>query len=147
MASNLNLFVVNSWAWRDQPNAFIVGGNHSHTVARFSNDTIAQQQGLPGFGPAVASLHAVPGHANDIGWEVDFGVNWKLLENFSWDATFALWKPGSWWSYAYPNTAEIYRRNAGTVPQAPLDQIGATTGLGRNIDPLIGFESSLIVEF
>lgn len=147
VASNLNTFLVYSRAWRDQPNAFILGGNYSHTVARFSNDTMARQQGLAGFGAPVPGLRAVPDHARDVGWEVDFGVNWKLLENFIWSSTFAVWKPGNWWAYAYPNTAEIYRRNGGRVPQAPLDMIGATTALGREIDPLIAFESSLKVEF
>jgi hypothetical protein len=147
VASNLNAFVVNSWAWRDQVNAFVLGGNYSHTLARFSNDTIAQQKGLPGFGAPVAGLQAVPDHARDIGWEVDFGVNWKLLGNLSWNTVIAIWKSGTWWSHAYPNTAAIYRRNGGTVPQAPLDQVGATVGLGRAIDPLIAIESDLTVEF
>jgi len=147
VAANLNLFAANSWAWRDQANAFVLGGNYSHTVARFSNDTIARQQGLPGFGAPVLGLQAVPDHASDIGWEVDFGWNWRILENLTWNSVLAFWQTGSWWSYAYPNTAEIYRRNAGTVPQAPPDQAGATAGLSRNIDPLVAFESSLIVEF
>ncbi|AFM27215.1 hypothetical protein [Desulfomonile tiedjei] len=147
VASNLNAFVTNSWAWRDQPNAFILGGNYSHTLARFTNDTMAQQQGIPGFGAPVPGLQAVPDHARDVGWEVDFGWNWKVLENLTWNSVLAFWQPGTWWSYAYPNTAEIYRRNGGTVPQAPLDQVGATSGVGRKIDPLIGFESSLIVDF
>lgn len=147
IAANLNLFLVNSWAWRDQANAFVLGGNYSHTVARFSNNTIAQQKGLAGFGAPVPGLQAVPDHASDIGWEVDFGWNWKVLENLTWNSVLAFWQPGSWWSYAYPNTAEIYRRNGGTVPQDPLDEVGATSGLGRKIDCLVGFESSLIVSF
>ena len=147
VAANLNLFVVNSWAWRDQANAFVLGGNYSHTVARFSNDTIAQQKGFPGFDPPVPGLRPVPDYANDIGWEVDLGWNWRILESLTWNSVLAFWQPRSWWSHAYPNTAEIYRRNGGTVPQAPRDQVGATSGLGRKIDPLIGFESSISVEF
>ncbi|MEW6532343.1 MAG: hypothetical protein AB1473_16050 [Thermodesulfobacteriota bacterium] len=147
VASNLNVFVVNSWAWRDQPNAYVLGGNYSHTLARFSNDTIARQKGLAGFGTPVPGLQAVPDHASHIGWEVDFGLNWQLLENLTWNSVLAFWQPGTWWSYAYPNTAEIYRRNAGTVPQTPTDQAGATFDPGRKIDPMVAFESSLLVEF
>jgi len=44
-------------------------------------------------------------------------------------------------------TAAIYRRNGGTVPQNPRDQVGAATGLGRNIDPLIAIESDITVSF
>ncbi len=42
-----------------------------------------------------------------------WAANWKLLENFTWNTTFAYWQPGTWWSYAYPNTAHIYRVNRG----------------------------------
>jgi hypothetical protein len=145
VASNLNVYVVNSWAWRDQTNANILGGDYSHTLKRFTNNTIAEQKRM--FGTPVPGLRAVPHHASDIGWEVDLGVNWSLLENVTWSTVLAIWKPGSWWSYAYPNTAAIYRRNNGTVPQNPRDQVGATTGLGRNIDPLIAIESDVTVSF
>jgi hypothetical protein len=116
-------------------------------VARFSNDTIARQKGLSGFGPLVSGLQAIPENANDIGWEVDLGWSWKVLENLTWNSVLALWQPGAWWSYAYPNTAEIYRRNGGVVPQFPPDQAGATYGFGRPINMLVGFESSFLVEF
>lgn len=147
IASNLNLFLTNSWAWRDQTNANILGGNYSHTLARFNNNTVAGQQRLAGFDTPVSGLRAVPDYASFVGWELDFGVNWKIIENVTWNSVFALWKPGSWWSYAYPNTAAIYRRNNGTVPQDPKDQAGATTGLGRTIDPLIALQSDITIEF
>jgi len=148
VASNLNVYIVNSWAWRDQPNAFVLGGDSSHTVARFTNDTIARQKGIPGFGPPIPGLQAVSDHARDVGWEIDCGMTWKILENLTWNTVFAIWKPGSWWSYAYPNTAEIYRRNGGVVPQAPaLDRIGATSNAGRSIDPLFALQSEFAVEF
>jgi len=38
---------------------------------------------------------------NDLGWEVNAGINWKLLENFRFDALFAYWKPGKWFNWAY----------------------------------------------
>lgn len=147
VASNLNLFAVNSWAWRDQANAYITAGDYSHTLQRFNNNTVASQKGLAGFDAPVSGLRAVPDNASFVGWEIDFGINWKIIENVTWNSVFALWQPGSWWSYAYPNTSEIYRRNGGTVPQAPKDQPGAVTGLGRSIDPLIAFQSDITVEF
>ncbi len=53
VASNLNFFFTNSWAWRDQTNANVLGGDYSHTVARFTNDTVARHQGFSGFGVPV----------------------------------------------------------------------------------------------
>ena len=89
----------------------------------------------------------MPNHASDIGWEIDLGLNWALLENVTWNAVFAFWKPGTWWSHAYPNTSSIYRRNGGIVPQDPKDQAGAITGMGRSIDPLIALQSDITISF
>jgi len=146
-AANLKVCIVYSRAWRDQTNAFVLGGDYSHTVAAFTNNTIARQQGLAGFDPPVPGLRAVPDHANEVGWEVDLGFDWKLLENFTLRHVFAFWKPGNWWSYAYPNTVAIYRRNGGTVPQAPTDSVGALTDAGRDINPLFAFQTEFRTEF
>ncbi len=81
---------------------------------------------------------------------MNVGFGWKLLENLVWKTTFAYWKPGAWWSYAYPNTAAIYAFNNGTVPTAGAaggDQTRALFGLGRDIDPLFGVESNILFQF
>jgi hypothetical protein len=143
VASNLNVYGVFSTAWRDQPNAFRLGGNLLHTQHRFDNNDILEAQ----LGVGDPFVFAVPDHARDIGWEVDLGVNWKLIENLTWNGILAIWQPGNWWSYAYPNTAAIWRA---TPPGAPLienDFFLATANLGRDIDPLIGFETTLEIFF
>jgi len=143
LAANLNLFGIYSYAWRDQPNAYTLGGDQRGGARLFTNDDIAMAQGiLPGY----FGQTAVPDSAREIGWEVDAGLAWKILENLAWKTTFAYWKPGAWWSYAYPNTAAIYRSNGGAAIVAN-DPIRAQTDLGRDINPLFAIESNLLISF
>jgi hypothetical protein len=143
IAANLNLSVVYAYAWRDQPTAYRLGGDYRIGAQQWSNEDIRLAQ-LGTF-----RGHAVPDSARDIGWEVDLGINWKLLENLTWDTTLAYWKPGTWWSFAFPNTAEIYK--LGYVPTAiPNNAFGeatATQQLGREIDALFSVETRLLVSF
>ena len=109
IAANLNTFVVFSKAWRDQASAYTLGGDYRIGGRPFTNDDIAAAQGIAG-SPNIAAGHtrvAVPESANDIGWELDFGHDWKILEGLTWSTTFALWKPGNWWAHAFP-TRRIY---------------------------------------
>jgi hypothetical protein len=151
VASNLNVFALYSYAWRDQPTAYTLGGDGLGAARLFTNDDIAAAQGILTItDDAFSGLRrAVPDSAREIGWEIDAGFDWKLLENLVWKCTFAYWKPGNWWSYAYPNTAEIYRgvgagtpaRNYNTTPG------GSLVGLGRDVDPFFAVESNLLVSF
>ncbi len=143
LASNLNVAGVYSFAWRDQPNAYRLGGNYQLGIQPWTNNDILGSQSGTGVG------RAVPDHARNIGWEVDLALEWKLLENLTWSSTFALWQPGTWWSHGFPNTAAIYR--TGTVPNAnPNDAAGearAVIGSGRHIDPLFAVESKVLITF
>jgi len=143
VASNLNFFTVYSNAWRDQTNTHRLGGSYQIGLTAFTNANIATAQ-AGGFGG-----HAVPDNFRFIGWEIDTGVNWKLLENLTWNTALCLWQPGNWWGAAYPNTSAIYR--AGTVPNAnPNTAAGealATTNFDRRIDPLFAVETTLLINF
>jgi hypothetical protein len=143
VASNLNFFTVYSNAWRDQPNAHRLGGSYQVGLQTFTNSDIATAQ-AGGF-----AGRAVPNNFRFVGWEIDTGVNWKLLENLTWNTTLCLWQPGNWWGAAYPNTSAIYR--TGIVPNAnPNTAVGearATVNFDRNIDPLFAVETTLNVNF
>jgi hypothetical protein len=139
VAANLNLYVLFSYAWRDQPNAWTLGGDYRLGLRRFDNDDLLNLH------TGASSRTPVPDHARGIGWEVDFGVDWKLLEHLIWSAEFAYWKPGNWWAYAYPNTAAIYRNNG--LAAIVANQAWATIGAGRDIDPLLSMETRLSVAF
>lgn len=146
IAANLNLRAVLSKAWRDQPNAYRFGGDYQIGARHWTNDDIWNwQQGPARFG------HAVPDHAREIGWELDLGLDWNLLENFTWRTTMAYWKPGNWWAYAFPNTAHIYRALGGVAatdnPNNATGEARATFNPDRAIDPLIAIETTLVIKF
>jgi hypothetical protein len=149
VAANLNIFGLFSYAWRDQPNAYTLGGDWRGGIRPFTNDDIAFQQGIIGAASGrFAGQQAVPDHAREIGWEVDAGLTWKLLENLNWNTIFAYWKPGIWWSYAYPDTAAIYRANGGaSIASSAANGPVATSRVGRNIDPLFATETSIMIKF
>jgi len=74
-----------------------------------------------------------------LGWEADVGVNWKLLEGLTFNARGAWWQPGNWFKYAYVDYTDFNTVNIGGMA-APINP-------NRTIDPIIGFEGSLLVEF
>jgi hypothetical protein len=150
VASNLNLFAVYSYAWRDQPTGYTLGGDLAGGARLFTNDDLAQAQGRTITGAAAYfGQTPVPDSARDIGYEIDAGFNWKLLENLMWGSTFAYWTPGNWWAYAYPNTAAIYRANGGAtiVANTAGNRPAALFNLDRHIDPLFAVETKLTVSF
>ncbi len=77
---------------------------------------------------------------NNLGWEVDAGFDWKLLEGLLVNCTFAYWQPGQWFNYAAISKANPgwntpnAGNNWGTIP-------------GRNIDPTFGMELKVVGEF
>jgi hypothetical protein len=151
VAANLNLFAVYSTAWRDQPWGYVIGGNWIDGCSKFTNDDLLDLQvNGAGFNLADGRENAVPESARDIGWEIDLGFEWKLLEHLTWRGSFSYWQPGIWWSYAYPNTAWMHR----VFPNTDLRTLGgaareaaATFGAGRAIDPLFAIETGMRVNF
>ena len=140
VAANLNIFGIYAQAWRDQPSMWQLGGDYYRGVARYSNEKLRT------FQLGTTPDTPVPDSARDIGWEVDCGFAWKLLENCTWAATFAYWQPGSWWSHALPNSAYMYRQISTTASlTANRDQ--AIYGAGRQIDPLFAVETNLLIQF
>lgn len=133
------MFVVLSQAWRDQAVAYRLGGDYRIQGRKWTNEDIRQWQQAP------STDMAVPEHANNIGWEVDFGCDWKLLEGLTWSSTFAIWKPGNWWAHAFPNTANMYRQTSGQAITA--NQPTAIFDLGREIDPLFAVETRINISF
>lgn len=141
VAANLNIFAVLSHAWRDQASAYRLGGDYRIGGRIWTNDDIRRSQNGENRGMAV------PEHANNIGWEVNFGHSWKLLEGLTWNATFAIWRPGEWWAHAFPNTANIYRQLNGAAIPATGDEFIAIFDTGRNIAPLFAGETTLNISF
>ena len=144
VASNLNVSLVGAYAWRDQPWAYVLGGDWLSGSRPFTNELLRLLQDT-GAGQGNDLRRPVPDSARGIGWEVDLRTEWMLLENLTLNTSVAYWKPGNWWGYAFPNTAEIYRESGNNIPVADVDP--ATRMLGRDVDAIFAVESSICVKF
>ena len=120
VAANLNLFGTYMWAHRVEKNAFFAGGKSVNGTAGNTNAAAAQ----------VWRAAALGGGGNQnpyvddgyIGWEMNFGADWKLLENFTLCSRYAYWQPGPWFDQAYQTLGGI----SGTANQ--FLGTGAMTG-------------------
>ncbi|MFH0823409.1 MAG: hypothetical protein V2B18_11715 [Pseudomonadota bacterium] len=70
---------------------------------------------------------------NDLGWEIDVNLTWKLLENWELDLRLAKWWPGNWFRHAFVDKGV---RNW-DVPEI-ADNFGANPA--RSIDSVMGVE-------
>ncbi len=89
------------------------------------------------------NVNGMPGSPNipdnALGYEIDTGLEWKLLEGWSVNVVIGYWQPGKWFSYAcidrsVPNWNLPGAINFGTRPD-------------RTIDPVMGGEFSLNFQF
>jgi hypothetical protein len=77
---------------------------------------------------------------SNLGYELDWGFSWKLLEGYVLQSTFGIWQPGKWFSYAC-----VDRSNPGWKNPGPGNNFGITPN--RSIDPVFGMEILLMAEF
>jgi len=130
VAANLNVWGSYVYAMR--------ASNTGTRIAQFAGVVTA----VPGRGASSAAVAVANVPDNYLGWEADLGVDWKLLEGLTFKGQFAYWQPGDWFKWAYVDysnlaTTFIAGQGGGAFPVNP----------NRGIDPLIGFQGSLLVEF
>ncbi|MEJ2717766.1 MAG: hypothetical protein P8182_11590, partial [Deltaproteobacteria bacterium] len=103
-ASNLNCWVSYMWAHRLEEYGTTFGQFNSigTTTGLVNLNNFANDAGR-GFVPAYAGTIAERGWVTDgfIGWEVDAGVNWKLLEGMTASFKWAYWQPGDYFREAW----------------------------------------------
>ncbi|MCL4552424.1 MAG: hypothetical protein M1305_02555, partial [Candidatus Marsarchaeota archaeon] len=75
-----------------------------------------------------------------LGYEIDAGLDWKLLEGCTAGVLVAYWQPGKWFSYAC-----IDRSVPGWESGTTANSFG--TQPGRTIDPVLGGQFSLNFAF
>jgi hypothetical protein len=130
-ASNLNVWASYIWAHATEPNGGFAGGTASD--GSVGNTTVAQAQAwktLNGFGPN-PNPYVDDGF---LGWEVNIGLDWKLLENLTLNMRWAYWQPGPFFDQGF----QAVTRRGGAV---------ITDGLLVGRDPINAFEGRLLVEF
>jgi hypothetical protein len=81
---------------------------------------------------------AIPDSA--LGYEIDAGFDWKLLEGYTLSLAAGYWAPGKWFTYACADRG---------VPNWNAPQLAVNFGVNpnRSIDPVLGLDVVLKAEF
>jgi len=74
---------------------------------------------------------------NDLGWEVNAGFDWGLLENITFRLRFAYWQPGKWFNWAYRDMTF----------SDPVNGDYGIVNPSRTISPLMALQCNLLCEF
>ncbi|MGC8604862.1 MAG: hypothetical protein ACP5VS_14425 [Desulfomonilaceae bacterium] len=140
VASNLNLFGSFFWAERTSdgyergclrpiPGNSQVGSNGNIDFSRV----------MPG--PFMSQNINTPNITErSLGYEVDLGVNWKLLEGLQLSTLLCYWAPGKWFTYACVDRSNpLWNDNN--------DVTGITGAEDRHIDAVIGGTYNIICDF
>jgi hypothetical protein len=133
LASNLNLWASYMYAIRPEKYAWgsivplwptsaqvLADANRLGEVLFFPNGINNNAAGV---------TPSIPDDA--LGWEVDLGFDWKLLENFRVKTTLAYWQPGKWFNFACVSKSNpTWTTGAdwlfGTAPNRHIDAVFAT---------------------
>jgi hypothetical protein len=70
---------------------------------------------------------------DDLGWEFDVGISWKLLENWRVYVRGAYWQPGKWFNYACVDKSVLNW-------DQPTSGNNFGTNPNRTIAPILGVE-------
>jgi hypothetical protein len=76
---------------------------------------------------------------NDLGWEVNAGFDWKLLEGMTWKFMAGYWQPGKWFNWAYQDMSVSRSDASGGL----LGRVKPE----RTINPIMAIQMNLLFEF
>jgi len=160
IAANLNIYGSFFWADRAtrsgfgwgciQPRIWGYTGATAVTVPVVSPDGTVD----PPFGDGSVNMgfgrNGAPNIPDtNLGYEIDAGFAWKLLEGLSFNATFAYWVPGKWWKYACVDKAIPGWGLIAAVPLGAATNLPATWAVNPNraIDSVWGMQFVLTGDF
>jgi hypothetical protein len=139
LASNLNIFGSFFWAERTSksyPWGFISPHNSEYDSGLNSNPYYSGNV-MVNF-DANPTSPSIPDTA--LGYEIDLGLAWKLLENWKVEAMVCRWQPGKWFSYACVDKSVSAWRT-------PTSSNNYGTNPGRSIDAIMGVRVDLTSSF
>ena len=125
VAANLNLFGSFVWAERFSKSGYTWGFLYPDPTITTGGWT-TRRNNITG----QANPPSIPDTA--LGWEIDAGVDWKLLEGLTVRTTVAYWQPGKWFNFAcqdksVPTWGNVANGNWGnnwlTRPDKTIDPI------------------------
>ena len=70
-----------------------------------------------------------------IGWEMNYGIDWKLLEGLTFRGRYSYWQPGEWFREAYQS-----------VVFDPTGNV-TTTGVLESRDAIQALQGSFVINF
>jgi hypothetical protein len=140
VAANLNVYGTFLWAERTS-NGYGWGSispNDAAMPAQFSPPAVGQDGNIQFAINGAARSPNIPDRA--LGWEVDAGVDWQLLEGFTFGFLAAYWQPGKWFSYACIDRS---------VPAWNVPAVGNNFGTrpDKKIDPIFGGQVLMTLSF
>jgi hypothetical protein len=131
VAANLNLFTSFMWAERFSKSGYTWGFVYpTPTVTTGGWTNMANS--------TVAGAPSIPDTA--LGWEIDGGADWKLLEGLTVRTTVAYWQPGKWFAYAMQDKSVP---GWGTSTANGSWANNWLTRPGKTIDPIWGLDIKL----
>lgn len=133
VASNLNIFSSFVWANRAAPNGYGWG-----FIRPASTGSRVQFLNLSVVNAGSQDAPSIPD--NSLGWEIDGGLDWKLLEGWKVRLISGYWQPGRWFNYACIDR---------TVQDWDVPTEGNRFGINpdRSIDPISALKLLVTVEF
>ncbi len=133
LASNLNVWGSYIWAHRLERHGTYFGQYQSSGSLAAGN--IPNLQAF--YTNAGRSFGTGHDYVSDgfIGWEMNYGVNWELLQNLTFKGRYSYWQPGDWFKEAFQSVV--------IDPTGNVD----TAGVLRDRDAIHAFEGSFIIDF
>ncbi|MFC1835294.1 hypothetical protein ACFL2Q_11255 [Thermodesulfobacteriota bacterium] len=138
VASNLNAFGTFFYATRPDKG---YGWGYLYPDVSLDNGAVVYGGIDRAIGGRSGRAPAIPD--DSLGWEVDLGVDWKLLEGYQITMTFAYWEPGNWFKYACLDKANPQWNN----PTAHSWNNLWGTNPTKSIDPVYGCNILITGEF
>ena len=144
IASNLNVFGSFFWADRASTSGygwgFIRPIDPADVTATIPGSRVIFSN-LGTYNAATTTTPVAPTIPdNNLGWEIDIGIDWKLLEGWNTRFSAGYWQPGKWFNYAcIDKTVQNWDNPSST------NNFGINPG--RGIDPIFGMKVKFIVSF
>lgn len=135
VAANLNVY--GSFFWADRVgNAY--GWGFLKPINTGANNPAAINSGYAVVAGTLTGAPTIPN--NNLGWEVDTGFDWKLLQGLTLNAVFAYWQPGKWFNFACIDK---------NVPAWDTPTVGNNFGINpnRSIDAIWSMDMRVVGEF
>jgi hypothetical protein len=138
LAANLNSYLTFVWAERQSQSGFGWGC--------IAPDTANTDGSIVRRGTANGDRVGAPNIPDTfLGWEVDAGFDWQLLEGLVLNTTFAYWQPGDWYKFACIDKSVVNWDVAG--PAGSTNPADWGINPDRTIDPVWAMQVVVNGEF